>query len=95
MLLKELIYKNKMIQILTTDKYTKLKRNIDYIVSLRLRSLIWKYTEMYSASERRAATKNDFRTTNIYGLPKLHKTNILKEALRNHTSSCRHKNSKK
>ena len=89
-LLNELFYKNKILQILTTDKYTKLNRNIDYIVSLRLRSFFLKYTDMFSASERRAATKFDFRTTNIYGLPKLHKSNILKDALRNHTSSYLH-----
>ena len=89
-LLNELFYKYKVLQILTTDKYEKLNRNVDYFVSLKLVSFFKRYKDMFSASERRAATKFDFRTTNIYGLPKLHKSSIVKEVLKNHTSSYLH-----
>ena len=70
-LLNELFYKYNILEILNTEKYDKLNRNVDYFVSLKLISFFKKYKDMFSAAERRAATKFDFRTTNIYGLPKL------------------------
>ena len=89
-LLNELFYKYKILEILNTEKYEKLNRNVDYFVSLKLISFFKKYKDMFSAAERRAATKFDFRTTNTYGLPKLHKSKILRDALKHNTSSYLH-----
>ena len=89
-LLNELFYKYKILSVLKTDKYEKLPRNIDYFVSLKLKAFVNKYKSILTPAERLAITRFDYRTTNIYGLPKLHKSKILKEALRNCTSTYLH-----
>ena len=89
-LLNELFYKYKVLHLLETDKYEKLPRNVDYFVMLRLKSLVTRYKDMLLPAERRAITKFDYRTTNIYGLPKIHKSKIIKEAIKNAQSAYLH-----
>lgn len=89
-LLNELFYKYKILNILKTDKYEKLPRNVDYFVSLKLKNLMNKYKDILTPAELRAITKFDYKTTNIYGLPKLHKSKIVNSALKNVTSTYLH-----
>ena len=89
-LLNELFYKYKILNILNTDKYEKLNRNIDYFVFLKLQNFVDKHKDNLTPAERRAITKFDYKTTNIYGLPKIHKSQIVKEALKSTTCSYLH-----
>ena len=80
-ILNEDFYKVKILSILDSMKYEKLPRNVDYFIILRLKNLTKKYKNMLTNSEKRAITSFDYKTTNIYGLPKLHKSNKIKNAL--------------
>lgn len=91
-LLNDIFYKYKVLEVLNTDKYVKLPRNVDHFVVLKLRSFVKKYKDILTKSEIRAITRFDYRTTNIYGLPKLHKSKILGDVLENVTSSYLHLN---
>ena len=47
-LLNELFYKYKVLQILNTKKYEKLPRNVDYFVNVKLKSFIKKYKDNHT-----------------------------------------------
>ena len=89
-LLNEMFYKYKVLAILNTEKYEKLPRNVDYFVNLKLKSLIKKYQALLTSQERRAIVNFDYRTTNIYGLPKIHKSEIINEAIKDVKSTYLH-----
>lgn len=89
-LLNELFYKYKILEVLNTDKYEKLPRNVDYFVVLKLRALVNRYKHVFTKPEIRAITKFAYRTTNIYGLPKIHKSKIIKDAIKDSTSTYLH-----
>ena len=89
-LLNDLFYKYKILSILNTDKYEQLPRNIDYFVILKLKALVNKYKCNLTKNERKAITKFDYKTTNIYGLPKIHKSKIVKEAIKDSDSTYLH-----
>ena len=80
-LLNEIFYKQKILEVLNSDKYEKLPRNVDYFVILKLKTFVKKYKNMLTSSERRALVNFEYKTTNIYGLPKIHKSEILKKAV--------------
>ena len=89
-LLNELFYKYKVLEMLNTDKYEKLPRNVDYFVMLKLKTFVNKYKDLFTSAEKRAITKLDYRTTNIYGLPKIHKSQIIKQVIKNAQSAYLH-----
>jgi hypothetical protein len=89
-LLNEMFYKYKVLAILNTDKYEKLPRNVDYFVNLKLKSLIKKFKNLLTSQERRAIVNFDYRTTNIYGLPKIHKSKIINDAIKDVKSTYVH-----
>ena len=82
-ILNENFYKFKVLEILNSIKYVKLVRNVDYFVLLKLNRFVKKYENCLTKPERTAITKFDYRTTNIYGLPKLHKSKSISDALLN------------
>lgn len=89
-ILNELFYKYKVLNILNTDKYEKLPRNVDHFVMLKLKHLVTKHKDILTKPEIRAITKFDYRTTNIYGLPKLHKSKFIKDGIKNAKSAYFH-----
>lgn len=89
-LLNENFYKCKILEVLNTDKYEKLTRNVDYFVLLKLKTFVKKYQDMLTSHEKRALVNFEFKTTNIYGLPKIHKSKIIKDAVKKADSSCLH-----
>ena len=89
-LLNELFYKYKVLNLLNSSKYEKLPRNVDYFIMNKLKSFVKKYENVLNATERRALTNFDFCTTNIYGLPKIHKSKIIADALKNATTAYLH-----
>ena len=76
-----------MLETLKTDKYEKLPRNVDYFISLKLKRFVKKYEHMLTKPERRAISSFDYNTTNIYGVPKIHKSHKIKETLQHAVSS--------
>ena len=89
-LLDEEFYKNKVLENLNNQKYEKLHRNVDYFVIAKLKHLVRKYSMMLTKSERKAITKLDYKTTNIYGVPKIHKSQTIKAALEKVNGSYMH-----
>ena len=81
-LLNPCFYKLKVLQILETDKYERLPRNVDYFVNLKLRRFTNKFPFL-SAHEKSAILNFDYKSTNIYALPKIHKSHLVNEAVKN------------
>lgn len=81
-ILNEEFYRFKVLEILNSPKYEKLTRNVDTFVISKLKILVDKYKHCLTKPERRAITSFDHTTTNIYGVPKIHKSKILKEAIK-------------
>ena len=82
-LLNREFYKQKILEKLSSDKFTQLPRNVDYFILLKLKCFIKKFKDCLTRSERLAITNLDYAATNIYGLPKLHKSKVIKGALKN------------
>ena len=83
-------YKDLMEAKLNTPVYQQLDDNVDYFINVRLSVLTKKYHHMLTKKERLAITNFDYKSTNIYGVPKIHKSKILKEAVKTCQSSVLH-----
>ena len=81
-ILNEEFYRFKVLEILNTPKYEKLPSNVDQLVVLELKKLIEKHKSVLTKYEIKAITSFDYTTTNIYGVPKIHKSDIIKEAIK-------------
>ena len=80
-LLDKDFYKEKVMEKLSTNNFQEIPRNVDYFIHLKVKALVKKYALCLTKSEKKACTEFDFSPTNIYGLPKIHKSKIIKEAL--------------
>ena len=76
--------RDKVLEILNSEKYLKLPRQVDYFVVSKLNCFVSKFPFLTKA-EKRAITKFDYKTTNIYALPKIHKSKIISESVANHS----------
>ena len=83
-------YKSLMEDKLSSSTYEKLDRNEDYFVNIELKKFVKKYKKMLTKKERLAITNYDYKSANIYGLPKLHKSTLIKEAIKNCDNICLH-----
>ena len=81
-------YKELMLKKLQTQTYEKLDRNEDYYINIELQKFTKSYRDMLTKKERLAITNFDYKPANIYGLPKIHKSVIIKEAVKNCKSIC-------
>ena len=85
-LLNPQFYRDKVLEILNSEKYQKLPRQVDYFVVSKLNCFVSKFPFLTKA-EKRAITKFDYNTTNIYALPKIHKSKIISKSVANHSGS--------
>ena len=76
-------YRQKVLEKLESSTYQKIHRNVDYFTMLKLKTFCKKYGNCLTKKEKNAITKFDFKTTFIYGLPKIHKSHIIKDAVSN------------
>ena len=76
-------YRDGILQTLNTDKYQKLDGNVDKVICRGVKKLVKKYKTMLTSKEQLAITDFEYITANLYGLPKIHKSQILKEAISN------------
>ena len=81
-------YSKLVFEKLSTPNFEKLVRNTDYFTMVKLRSLVRRYSQMLTANEKRAITGFDYRSTNIYGVPKIHKSILIKDAIKNCSGIC-------
>ena len=73
-------YRDKVLEILGTEKYEKLPRKVDYFIVSKLKSLVKNCPHLTNA-EKRAITNFDYKTTNIYALPKIHKSKLVRDCV--------------
>ena len=85
-LLNPQFYRDKVLEILNSEKYQKLPRQVDYFVVSKL-SCFEKNLPFLTKAEKLAIMKFDSYTTNIYALPKIHKSKIISESVANHSGS--------
>ena len=74
-------YSNLVLEKLNTPNFEKLVRNTDYFTMVKLNSFVRRYTHILTPNEKRAITNFDYRSTNIYGVPKIHKSSLIKDAI--------------
>ena len=75
-------YKNVIMQYLDdASTYKKLELNIDMKIHKNLKKLLHKYNKCFTESEQKFLNEKFFETSNFYGLPKIHKSNIIDAAI--------------
>ena len=79
-LLNPEFYRDKVLEILSTEKYEKLPRQVDSFIVSKLRLFVGNSLHLTKA-EKRAISKFDYKTTNIYALPKIHKSKLIKDCV--------------
>ena len=80
-------YKFKVLEKLVLPTFEECPRNSDYFTSLKIKRLTKKYEKCLTKKEKSAITNFDFKSTSIYALPKLHKSDIIKEKLKSFSGS--------
>ena len=73
---------------LDTPNYEKLVGNADYLTNLKLAGLVRKFSQVLTAKEKRAILDFDYKSTLIYGVPKIHKSQLIKNALKDCHTTC-------
>ena len=75
-------YYNIVVKILQDEEtYKKTNKNCDKKVFKDLEKFIAKFSNCLSKEEQDFLTKFSFSTSNFYGLPKVHKSKIIQEAI--------------
>ena len=80
-LLDRAYYKDKILEKLSSHNFIELNRNMDYFVHLKLKVLVKHFKAFLTKNERNAIINFDYSSTNIYGLPKIHKSTLIKQSL--------------
>ena len=81
-------YKDLVLEKLNSPNFEKLATNVDYFTNTKLLGFTRKHSQCLTPKEKRAITGFDYRSTNIYGVPKIHKSNLIKEALKTSDGVC-------
>ena len=82
------MYNNLVMCKLNSPNFEKLHRNTDYFTMVKLNSLVRRHTQMLTTNEKRAITRFDYKSTNIYAVPKIHKSQLIKDAIKNCHDVC-------
>ena len=76
-------YKSMILSQLNDEKtYKKLSSNPDQAIMKKIKALITKYKPLLTDSEYKYLSHNYFETSNFYGRPKIHKSEILHKAIK-------------
>ena len=59
----------------------KLDLNIDMKIRKNLKKLLHKYKKCFTESEQKLLNEKSFKTSNFYGLPKIHKSKVIEAAI--------------
>ena len=81
-------YHGKMMELLNDrETYQPLNENIDKITNRKIKKLTNKYKNCLTNKEIKYSTDFDYQDSNLYGLPKIHKSKTIIEKIRNSSSS--------
>ena len=76
-------YKDSVMKILNTDKYEKLPRDVERFTLASLKGLISRNKNCLHKKERRAILNFESKPANLYALPKIHKSKVILDSLKN------------
>ena len=80
-------YHRKMFELVNNkNTYQELNGNIDKKINKKITNLTEKYHEQLAQKETDYLTKFKYKTSQLYGLPKVHKSNIIKREIENNPS---------
>ena len=68
------------------NTYQELNGNIDKKINKKITKLTQKYHKQLTQKEIEYSTKFKYKTSQLYGLPKVHKSNIIKREIQNNPS---------
>ena len=81
-------YHGKMMELLNDrETYQPLNENIDKITNRKIKKLTNKYKNCLTNKEIRYLTDFDYQDSNLYGLPKIHKSKTIIDKIKNSSSS--------
>lgn len=82
-------YKSMCLSVLENNEYYEKKQTYDVKeVMNKLKTIINKYGQGLTAKETDYLLSFDIKTSNFYGLPKIHKSQMINDKCKNSTSSC-------
>ena len=85
-IMDKIFYKNEMVKALSDSNiYFEQEKNIDKSNLSKIKHLAIEYAGTITAKERIFIANFNYATSNIYGLPKIHKSPVIKDAIKNAT----------
>ena len=75
-------------QLNDSTTYRKVKPNCDNLVMNKLTEFVKKYKNVLTSQESNYLSKFSYSTSNFYGLPKIHKSKIIEEAIKHQNTEC-------
>ena len=67
---------------LAIKTYQKLDKNLDYTIMKKLRKLLNKHKSIFTVKQFKYLNGADFSTSNFYGLPKIHKSQLITNSIK-------------
>ena len=68
------------------NTYQKLDKNVDPIVMKKIKKLLNKHKSIFTDEEFKYLNEADYNTSNFYGLPKIHKSRLITNAIKEQNS---------
>ena len=87
-LLDKEFYRDLVLEKLNSPTFELAPHNMDHNVMLKVQSFVRKYSSALTSKEKRAILKFDYKGSNFYGLPKIHKSKLIKEKLKSTADEC-------
>ncbi len=82
-------YQGKILEMLQdTETYSELDENMDRQVINKIKKLTEEYDNCLTDKEKDYLTKFDYKTSQFYGLPKIHKSKLIIEAIKEQNNEC-------
>ena len=89
MIMGKQFYCEKMEELLKDETtYKEIGENIDATVHRKIKALTEKHSSELTSKEIDYLTNFEYRMSNIYGLPKIHKSQEIKEKVKEHPANC-------
>ena len=68
------------------NTYQKLDKNLDPTIMKKLKKLLNKHKSIFTVKEFKYLNEADYNTSNFYGLPKIHKSQLITNAIKEQNS---------
>ena len=73
---------------LTSPTFELAPHNMDHVVMLKLQSFVRRFSNSLTSKEKRAILNFDYKGANFYGVPKIHKSQLIKNKLNTTAGEC-------